>query len=196
MTNMTDALPPTLLLHCCCAPCSGALLERLLDAGATVTLFFYNPNIHPRAEYERRKAEIRRYAEKRGVPFVDADYDPENWFARVRGLESEPERGARCQVCFDMRMERAALYLHETGGGVFATSLGLSRRKRLEQVNGAGRRAAARYPEVRFLDANWRKKGGAEDAVALARQEGFYRQTYCGCVFSSRRESEKQPDSR
>src|SRR6202451_3164288 len=91
------------LLHSCCAPCSGEVMEALSASGIDYTIYFYNPNIHPREEYELRKQENIRFAEKEKVPFVDADYDTDNWFARAKGLEHEPERGARCTMCFDMR---------------------------------------------------------------------------------------------
>ena len=101
------------LLHSCCAPCSGEVIEVMRASGLQLAIYFYNPNIHPRAEYELRKSENIRFAQKHGIPFVDADYDTENWFARVKGLEHEPERGVRCTQCFDMRFERTALYAHE-----------------------------------------------------------------------------------
>ncbi|MFV0337970.1 MAG: epoxyqueuosine reductase QueH, partial [Chthoniobacterales bacterium] len=102
-----------LLLHSCCAPCAGEVIEAIAASGIDLTIFFYNPNIHPRKEYELRKSENIRYAEQNGLPFVDADYDTDNWFERIKGLEWEPERGRRCSACFDMRFERTALYAHE-----------------------------------------------------------------------------------
>jgi len=176
-----------LLLHVCCAPCSCAIIEGLLDAGIVPVLFFYNPNIHPREEYERRKAEVVRFAAKKSVAMVDADYDVDIWRARVAGLEDEPERGRRCDSCFALRMERAALYARENGFGWMATSLSISRHKNQTQVHAAGAAAARREGSLRFWDCNWRQKGGAERGAALAREESFYRQSYCGCVFSMRR---------
>ena len=111
-----------LLLHSCCAPCSAEPMEAILASGIDFTIFFYNPNIHPQREYELRKDENIRFAEKHGIPFVDADYDTDNWFARAKGLENEPERGARCTACFDMRFERTALYAHENGFSVFSSA--------------------------------------------------------------------------
>lgn len=175
-----------LLLHSCCAPCSGAIMRGLREDGIDFSVFFYNPNIHPREEYERRKDENKRYCEKIGVPFIDADYDVEAWLARVKGLEDEPERGKRCAICFSMRMERAALYAHENGFSVFATTLGLSRHKDQAQVYGCGQAAAARYDGLHFWPVNWRAGGGVQRADALAREEGFYRQDYCGCAYSLR----------
>lgn len=174
------------LLHSCCAPCAGEVMESLVAAGADFTVYYYNPNIYPHEEYEKRKEENKRFAEKLNVPFLDADYDNDAWLARVKGFEQEPERGARCTLCFDMRLERAALYAHDNGFDLLATSLGISRWKNLEQVNASGHRAAARYEGLRYWDYNWRQKGGAERGVAITKREGFYRQTYCGCLYSLR----------
>ena len=115
-----------LLMHSCCAPCAGEIMEAVAASDIDTTIFFYNPNIHPKEEYEIRKNENIRFAEKLGFDFVDADYDKENWFERIKGLEDEPERGERCTVCFDMRFERSALFAHENGFDIFATTLGIS----------------------------------------------------------------------
>jgi hypothetical protein len=159
-------------------------METLKDGGVAFTVYYYNPNIYPRSEYEHRKSENKRFADKLGIPFIDADYDPENWQARVKGLENEPERGARCTQCFAMRLERAALYAHENNFDVLATSLGISRWKNMDQVNACGFAAAARYENLRYWDYNWRKDGGSDRSLAVAKREGFYRQNYCGCRYS------------
>jgi epoxyqueuosine reductase len=155
-------------------------------SGYDFTIFFYNPNIYPRQEYELRKNEIMRYAKKVKVPFVDADYDPLNWLARIKGLELESERGARCSACFDMRFERSALYAHEHGFKVITSSLGMSRWKDLPQVNSCGVRAASRYKDMVYWTCNWRKDGGSARMYEIAKREGFYQQKYCGCVYSLR----------
>ncbi len=111
-----------------------------------------NPNIHPREECELRKQENIRFAEKHAIPFVDADYDKDNWFQRVKGLEWEPERGARCTACFDMRFERTALYAHEHGYPVITSCLGISRWKNLAQINASRVRAAGRYPGMKYWE--------------------------------------------
>ena len=158
-----------LLLHSCCAPCSGDIMKRLLDSGIDYTVFFYNPNIHPVQEYEQRKDENKRFADKHKINFIDADYDKDNWFARVKGLEMEPERGKRCTVCFDMRFERTALYAHENNFQIFATTLGISRWKDLEQINNSGLKAAKRYNGLGFWDFNWRKKGGSSRMIDISK---------------------------
>ena len=175
-----------LLMHSCCAPCAGEIMEAVAASGIDTTIYFYNPNIHPREEYEIRKEENIRFAEKLGFDFIDADYDKDNWFERVKGLEDEPERGERCTVCFDMRFERSALYAKENGFDVFATTLGISRWKDLNQINNSGLRAANRYNNLTFWDFNWRKQGGSSRMLEISKQEKFYKQEYCGCVYSLR----------
>jgi predicted adenine nucleotide alpha hydrolase (AANH) superfamily ATPase len=174
------------LLHSCCAPCSGEVMEAMQASGLGITVFFYNPNIHPQREYELRKGENIRFAEKLGVSFVDADYDSGNWFSRIKGLEWEPERGARCTECFDMRFERTALYGNENGFSLFTSCLGISRWKNMEQINASGHRAAGRYEGMRYWDYNWRKNGGANRMIEISKREEFYQQEYCGCIYSLR----------
>jgi len=174
------------LLHSCCAPCSGEVMEAMLASGIDYTIYFYNPNIHPLKEYELRKEENIRFAEKFGVPFVDADYDRDNWFERARGLEWSPERGERCTMCFDMRFERTALYAHENGFPVMTSCLGISRWKDMKQINSCGVRAAAAYPDLLYWEFNWRKGGGSSRMIEISKRESFYQQEYCGCVYSLR----------
>jgi predicted adenine nucleotide alpha hydrolase (AANH) superfamily ATPase len=161
-------------------------MEAMVASKINFSIFFYNPNIHPQREYELRKNENIRFAEQFGVPFVDADYDTDNWFARAKGMEHEPERGKRCTMCFDMRFERTALYAHEHGFPVITSSLGISRWKNMEQINDSGRRAAGRYQGVSYWEYNWRKKGGAARMIEISKRENFYQQEYCGCVYSLR----------
>ncbi len=198
---MTDQIiPPNntekILLHCCCAPCTGGIIESQIKSGINLTLFFYNPNIHPKSEYDLRKSEIARFAKERNIPVVDADYDPDTWFERVEGLEMEPEQGKRCSICFDMRLERAALFAKENNFKVFTSSFGISRWKNMDQVNTAGMTAASHHSDLAYWTYNWRKEGGQKHMYEVTRREQFYRQKYCGCVFSKRdadlRESKRQ----
>jgi predicted adenine nucleotide alpha hydrolase (AANH) superfamily ATPase len=190
-TPQRHPLPPPgghrkVLLHSCCAPCSGEVMEAMHASGIGYTIFFYNPTIHPLKEYELRKTENIRFAERLGIPFIDADYDRDNWFARARGMEMEPERGIRCTMCFDMRFERTALYAHEHGFAVMTSSLGISRWKNMQQINACGARAAARYPGLTYWDHNWRKGGGSARMIEISKRENFYQQEYCGCIYSLR----------
>ena len=175
-----------LLLHSCCAPCAGEIMEALSVSKIKTIVYFYNPNIHPIEEYEIRKDENKKFCDKLGFEFIDADYDKDNWFKRIKGLENEPERGKRCTKCFDIRFERSALYAKENSFKVFATTLGISRWKDMNQINEAGLRAASRYDEVKYWDFNWRKEGGSSRMIEISKREHFYQQEYCGCVYSLR----------
>ena len=174
------------LMHSCCAPCSGELIEALKFSGINFSLLFYNPNIHPKKEYEIRKSENIRFCEKHDIEFIDLDYDTDNWFARTKGMEHEPERGIRCTACFDMRFERTALYAKEHGFPIITSSLGISRWKDMDQINDCGIRAAKPYEGVTYWTFNWRKKGGSERMYKISKEENFYKQEYCGCVYSLR----------
>ena len=175
-----------LLLHSCCAPCSGEVMEAIHASGINYSIFFYNPNIHPKREYELRKEENISFAKQRNIEFIDADYDTDNWFERIKGLELEPERGKRCTKCFDMRFERTALYAKENGFPIISSCLGISRWKNMEQINDCGKRAAARYDNMEYWDYNWRKQGGSQRMIEISKREGFYQQEYCGCIYSLR----------
>ena len=175
-----------LLLHSCCAPCAGEIMEAVAASGINTTVYFYNPNIHPEEEYLIRKEENIKFCEKLGFNFIDADYDTDNWFERVKGLEHEPERGERCTQCFDIRFEKSALFAVENDFPVFATTLGISRWKDMNQINNSGTRAASRYEELMYWDFNWRKQGGSSRMIEISKRENFYQQEYCGCVYSLR----------
>lgn len=128
----------TVLLHTCCAPCSSAIIEAMMQNGITPVIYYCNPNIYPREEYEIRKNECTRYAQALGLEIIDADYDHENWLDAVNGLEGEPERGGRCLKCFKLRLLRTAQYARESGIKVITTTLASSRWKSLDQINEAG----------------------------------------------------------
>lgn len=197
------------LLHACCAPCSSAIVEWMLQNGVRPVIFYYNPNIWPREEYEIRKAESKRHADSLGVAWTDGDYDHELWHKEVfsvcrqvagndsrldatqddcRALENEPERGRRCLNCFRMRLTATALEARRTGINVFTTTLASSRWKSIEQITEAGRAAAAAVPSTVFWAQNWRKGGLYERRNQLLREYQFYNQQYCGCEFSIRKD--------
>lgn len=171
------------LLHSCCAPCSGAILECMAENGVKPVIFFSNSNIDTKEEYDLRLAEIVRYAAKFGFEVVDDEYDHEAWLAAVRGLENEPERGGRCLQCFRYRLARAAAYAREHNITVLTTSLASSRWKSLEQVAAAGNDVC---PDL-FWDMNWRKGGLQPRRGEIIKEENFYNQIYCGCEFSKRK---------
>ncbi len=175
-----------LLLHSCCAPCSGELMESLLFSKIKYTIYFYNPNIHPRTEYYLRKDENKRFADKHNIEFIDADYDRDRWFEFAQGMENEPERGIRCTMCFDMRFDKTAEYGIKHGYKIFTSSLGISRWKNMKQINNCGLRAASKFPDIVYWTYNWRKKGGSARMIDISKRENFYQQQYCGCVYSLR----------
>lgn len=175
------------LLHSCCAPCSAAILEWLLANDYCPTIFYFNPNIFPREEYEIRKSECSRYAQKIGVEIIDGDYDHENWLKNIKGLENEPERGKRCIECFKQRLFAAAQKAHETGIFQFTTTLASSRWKNLTHIAEAGHWAASQFENVEYWEKNWRKDGLSERRNILLRENNFYNQQYCGCEFSIRK---------
>ena len=171
-----------ILLHCCCAPCSGAILECMVANGLRPAIFFSNSNIFPEEEYVKRRAEIVRYAASFDLPVIDDDYCHESWLEAVRGLENEPERGARCTQCFRFRLLRAARYAADNGFDVLATTLASSRWKDLAQVDAAGEWACGDLP-VTWWGQNWRKGGLQPRRDEIVREQGFYNQTFCGCEF-------------
>ena len=187
------------LLHACCAPCSSAIVEWLLAHEIEPVIYYFNPNIYPLEEYEIRKNESKRHAESLGITWMDDDSTIKNeklkiknyeeahqlWRHDICGLESEPERGKRCEVCFYHRLLATARKARELDIPFFATTLASSRWKNLEQINAAGSRAAAAVG-VQFWAQNWRKDGLQERRNELLKEYGFYNQTYCGCEFSIR----------
>lgn len=184
-----------LLLHSCCAPCSGSVIEDIHEAGIELAIFFYNPNIHPRKEYDIRKEENIRFAEKLGIPFVDADYDSDRWFEMMKGHEDDPERGDRCSMCFEMRFVRTAAHAFKEGFQAITSCLGISRWKDFDQVTRAGQKAASLFDGVTYWDYNWRKKGGSQRMIKISREESFYQQQYCGCAYSLRDTNKHREDT-
>lgn len=182
-----EPMPSRILLHCCCAPCCSAILEWMMARDIKPTLFYCNPNIYPLEEYQIRKNEITRYAEKLGIEIIDDDYDHEAWLCQVKGLEQEPERGGRCLQCFRLRLLRTAQKAVELGFTEFTTTLASSRWKSLDQINAAGQWASEQVGgAVKFNEKNWRKGGLQQRRNELLKENGFYNQLYCGCEFSFR----------
>lgn len=177
-----------LLLHSCCAPCSSACLERLAEVFSVMVLY-YNPNIDEREEYEKRKAEQIRFLKETGwAKILDCDYENEAFEAMAKGLEEEPERGKRCYLCYELRLEKTAKVAKEKGFEWFCTTLSLSPYKNAEWLNEIGQRVGEEYG-VRFLPSDFKKKGGYHRSVALSNEYGLYRQDFCGCRFSKKKGS-------
>ena len=181
---------PRLFLHSCCAPCSSYVLEYLSEV-FSITVFYYNPNIYPREEYDHRVREqqefIRRFPTKNPVSFVEGDFDEARFYDAVRGMEHLPEGDARCFACYELRLREAAEKAREYGADYFCTTLSISPLKNAEKLNEIGERLAAEYG-VRYLPSDFKKKEGYKRSGELSRAYGMYRQNYCGCVFSMRGE--------
>ena len=179
---------PRLLLHACCAPCSSYCLEYLAQY-FSITLFYYNPNIHPAEEYAHRVAEAKRLVQalpvKHPVSFLEGTFDPQAFYDAVKGLEQEPEGGARCEVCYRLRLEEAAKQAKEGGFDYFTTTLSISPLKDADKLNRIGEAFAAEYG-VPHLPSNFKKKDGYKRSIELSKLYDLYRQDYCGCVFSKK----------
>lgn len=177
---------PRLLLHSCCAPCSTHCIETLADA-FELTVYYFNPNIFPAAEYEKRAAEQRRYLAKAHpeINCVVADYDHDSFLSAAKGLESVPEGGARCEKCFSLRLGAAADYAASHGFGYFASTLTVSPHKNCAAINAIGASEGERAG-VKWLPYDFKKRDGYADSVHISARFGLYRQNYCGCEFSLR----------
>lgn len=180
---------PTLFLHSCCAPCSSYCLEYLSDY-FTITVFYYNPNIYPDTEYEERVneqerliGELNAQRVRNPIRLVKGEYRPEVFYSAVKGLEKEPEGGARCTECFKLRLEEAARLAKEGGYDWFTTTLTISPLKDAERLNRIGEEMGEKYG-VRFLNSDFKKKNGYRRSIELSKEHGLYRQNYCGCVYS------------
>jgi len=191
----TEGKVPTLLLHSCCAPCSSYCIEYLSQFFA-ITVFYYNPNIYPDEEYLQRVEEqqrfIREFPTKHPVSFIEGDFEKERFYSEVaRGLEHEPERGARCAKCFELRLGETAKRAALEGMDFFATTLTISPMKDVVLLNDIGEQMGRRFG-VNYLPTEFRKKNGYLRSTEISKSYGMYRQDYCGCVFSLReREAQK-----
>ena len=190
--ELRGAREKRLLLHSCCAPCSSHCLSEL-SPQIGVTVFYYNPNLDCAEEYEKRKREQLRFLRETGLAdFLDCDYAPEDYLTAVRGLEEEKEGGARCAVCFRLRLERTAREAKARGFDYFATTLTVSPLKNAKLINTIGF-AVAEEVGVKYLPSDFKKRGGYLHSVKLSEEYGLYRQDYCGCAFSkTERAKQKQ----
>ena len=186
---------PLLVLHSCCAPCSSACLEQL-NRDFQIVVFYYNPNISPEAEFLHRAREQQRLVAEmplaEDMQVVIGEYDPQNFYEKVRGYENEPEGGARCGICFEMRLRKTAEYAASIGADYFTTTLSISPLKDAQRLNAIGGTLAAEYG-LHYLFSDFKKKDGYRRSCVLSEEFGLYRQDFCGCVFSkNERERQKQ----
>lgn len=169
-----------LLLHICCGICASIPIEVLKKDGFRVSGFFYNPNIHPQDEYDRRLKVAEEVARRREIELIVGDYEPEKWEDKIQGLEDEPEGGRRCFVCYRLRLEETFKRAKEEDFAYFGTTLSISPHKNTAAINEAG----TAIGQSQFLNYDFKKNEGFKLATAFARKHSFYRQHYCGCIFS------------
>ena len=174
----------TIVLHICCGVCAAGVVSTLKQEGHDVIGFFYNPNIQPFEEYCKRLETARRVAQELRFPLEVAAYDPEEWLKQTQHLQHEPEGGARCPVCFRIRLEKTFAFLKTCGASAFTTTLTISPHKSAAVVNRLGQEIGGE----KFLARDFKKKEGFKKAIQLARQWQLYQQTYCGCLYSIRNE--------
>ncbi len=186
--NERKKIKPTLLLHCCCAPCSSAVLEQLVPH-FNVTVFFYNPNIVNREEYEKRKEELKRFLNRANyqekVAYLDGDYDPTLFFSTTKGLEQEKEGGKRCYLCYEMRLKKTVDVALEHAFDYVTTTLSISPYKKADWINEIGMRLTENS-KVTYLPADFKKKQGYLRSILLSKEFNLYRQDYCGCPYSKK----------
>ena len=186
----------TMLLHSCCGPCSSAVIERLLP-DYDVTVLYYNPNITDEEEYLHRLSEQKRLIEEAypGVKLICGNYDPQRWLEAVRGLENEPEGGARCSVCFKLRLEETAREAKERGFDCFDTTLTVSPHKNYEVISAIAGHISDELG-IAYEAGNYKKKDGFKRSIELSREYGLYRQDFCGCEFSRWHPKDEHPEGR
>ncbi len=187
---------PRILLHSCCAPCSTAVIERLKD-NYEIVILYYNPNIYPEEEYLKRKNEEIKYINHLNetdkdikISMLDADYESEKFYEATKGYENEREGGARCAICFKLRLEKTAKLAKENGFDLFGTTLTVSPHKNAELINSIGL-AIEKETGVKFLVSNFKKQDGYKLSIELSKQNNIYRQNYCGCEFALRIQQEE-----
>ena len=180
---------PTLLLHICCGPCATTVIERLSD-DYDITGYFYNPNIYPEDEYRCRLESARLVTKHFGIQLVEGQYETRKFFDAVRGLENEPENGARCHVCYRLRLAGTAQIAAKKSYNYFTSTLTVGPKKKALVINPIGEEEAERFG-VRFLSGDWKKKGGFKRSCELSLKLDTYRQHYCGCIFSMKQDKQK-----
>lgn len=188
--NTKNGTVPSLLLHSCCAPCSSYCLSYLSEY-FSITLLYYNPNIYPEEEYFKRVEEQKRLIEemefKNPVSFIEGRFDPKEFYDAVKGLESIKEGGERCFRCYELRLSEAAEYARKGGFDYFTTTLSISPLKNAQKINEIGERLAEEYG-VKHLPSDFKKKEGYKKSTLLSKEYGLYRQDYCGCIFSRKKD--------
>ena len=185
--NVAEGIRPKLLLHCCCAPCSSAVLERLNDF-FDITLYFYNPNIYPESEYTFRMDELKRLISEMPVQRMDVvepEYDNDKFESIAKGLEDIPEGGSRCLACYRLRLDKSISYAAENGFDYVTTTLSVSPHKNAGWLNEIGEELGKKYG-IKYLVSDFKKQEGYKRSCTLSAEYNLYRQNYCGCIYSKK----------
>lgn len=175
---------PQILLHACCAVCMAYPIELLKEDYSPI-VFFCNPNIYPETEHNRRRDELIKYCKKNGYEYIIDNYNPKNWYTAIKGLETEPEKGIRCNKCFEYRLDKTAQKANNLGIKYITTTLSVSPHKISNNIFIAGQKVEQKY-NVQFIAKDFKKNNGFLKTMQLAKENDFYRQKYCGCEFSFR----------
>ena len=193
--NIEEGCTPSILLHSCCAPCSSHVID-VLSKHFDITILYYNPNIEPKEEYEKRKAEeirfINEFPNKNKLDIMDCDHDNDLFHETIKGLENEKEGGARCIKCYYLRLDKTAKLAKEYNYDYFATTLTVSPLKNSQKLNEIGKYLSEKY-DIKYLYSDFKKKEGYKHSIELSKEYNLYRQDYCGCIYSKeQREQEKR----
>lgn len=174
------------ILHACCAVCAGYPSRLLKDLGYEIEILFYNPNIYPITEYERRKAELVKFCEKENIKLKIIEDTPSVYYSYIKGLENEPEKGSRCEKCFHLRLEKTVQYAIKQNANYFCTTLSVSPHKNFTQIKTVAQKLEEEY-KIPYIEMDFKKKNGFKLTNEIAKEYNFYRQDYCGCEFSIRK---------
>ncbi len=184
--------PKKLLLHSCCAPCSSHVIS-FLTKYFDITILYYNPNISPKSEYDKRKEEqirlIKEIDKENKIDIIDCDYDNDKYEKAIKGYENEPERGSRCTICFDLRLDKTAFLAKKLNYDYFCTTLTVSPYKNSNLINEIGKKKEEKY-DVKWLYSDFKKENGYKHSIELSKEYNLYRQHYCGCIYSKENDIE------
>ncbi len=172
-----------IILHACCAPCASYPIKKLIENNFEPVVFFYNPNIFPFKEHEIRRVELKKYCSEIGVQYFDNEYEIKKFYEAIKGFEKEPEKGKRCSICFNLRLDKAAQFALSQEINYFTTTLSVSPHKNSNQIFEQGRLIAKKYG-IEFLEYNFKKQDGFKISRQIAKENNMYAQNYCGCEFS------------
>ncbi|MBQ8848007.1 MAG: epoxyqueuosine reductase QueH [Candidatus Gastranaerophilales bacterium] len=181
MTNNNKKI----ILHACCAPCASYPIQKLITDGFEPVVFFYNPNIFPYKEYEIRRNELKKYCIDNHIEYFEDNYEIKKFYEKIKGFEKEPEKGKRCEICFDLRLDKTAQFALKNNIKIFTTTLTVSPHKNSDIIFEIGQKIAKKY-NLEFVQYNFKKQNGFKISRQIAKENNMYTQNYCGCQMSIR----------